>query len=617
MSRWIAVCCWPPALWSVACPLRWATSPARRPQCQTPWARFAFTNGGYSAAPMEPVVSPCPLGPDRAGQHELSYVVVIPTIGRPSLQNCLDALAAAAGPAPQQVVLADDRRDTPDPLQVTVPAPLADRTIIVTLEGRGPAAARNAGWRAAIPSEWVVFLDDDVCVGPDWSWQLAADLCGAAPDVAGVQAIIRVPPPAQSKPTDAERATLGLADAAWITADMAYRRAALTDAGGFDERFVRAFREDSDLALRATALGWKLRRGCRMTTHPLRPGSSWSSLAAQAGNADDAAMSRLHGRHWRTQACATIGRRPSHLVACGLCAATLILLGTRHRSQAALTASGWLARTADPQGNHGHGRYERRNSPARGRLLGSRFMATPACQILAAPPRCRPLRPGRNACPRRPVQRRSTARGPRAGCRRSSSCAAARGPQNRGRDQPIRHCPGLDHARAGRRCQPPDRSARGALRRLAGVSSRRGGSLPRPQARAGNDPPGRRPPRCGTGGLRGGRRHRRRRVGGAGCRCPGCARAHDRHAPGRAQRGGLCCQPHGGGQRDPGRHSAALMALSARCPAVARWSPRYCGHRGSLTVGAAGTAASRSQGLELAADHGESNRLPSTGNDWL
>ncbi len=296
---------------------------------------------------MEPVVSPCPLGPDRAGQHELSYVVVIPTIGRPSLQNCLDALAAAAGPAPQQVVLADDRRDTPDPLQVTVPAPLADRTIIVTLEGRGPAAARNAGWRAAIPSEWVVFLDDDVCVGPDWSWQLAADLCGAAPDVAGVQAIIRVPPPAQSKPTDAERATLGLADAAWITADMAYRRAALTDAGGFDERFVRAFREDSDLALRATALGWKLRRGCRMTTHPLRPGSSWSSLAAQAGNADDAAMSRLHGRHWRTQACATIGRRPSHLVACGLCAATLILLGTRHRSQAALTASGWLAMTAE------------------------------------------------------------------------------------------------------------------------------------------------------------------------------------------------------------------------------------------------------------------------------
>ncbi len=253
---------------------------------------------------MEPVVSPCPLGPDRAGQHELSYVVVIPTIGRPSLQNCLDALAAAAGPAPQQVVLADDRRDTPDPLQVTVPAPLADRTIIVTLEGRGPAAARNAGWRAAIPSEWVVFLDDDVCVGPDWSWQLAADLCGAAPDVAGVQAIIRVPPPAQSKPTDAERATLGLADAAWITADMAYRRAALTDAGGFDERFVRAFREDSDLALRATALGWKLRRGCRMTTHPLRP-------------------------------------------ACGLCAATLILLGTRHRSQAALTASGWLAMTAE------------------------------------------------------------------------------------------------------------------------------------------------------------------------------------------------------------------------------------------------------------------------------
>ena len=38
--------------------------------------------------------------------------------------------------------------------------------MIVTLEGRGPAAARNAGWRAAAATEWVAFLDDDVRVGP-------------------------------------------------------------------------------------------------------------------------------------------------------------------------------------------------------------------------------------------------------------------------------------------------------------------------------------------------------------------------------------------------------------------------------------------------------------------
>ena len=51
-------------------------------------------------------------------------MVVIPTLGRPCLQACLDALAARTGPLPRQVVLADDRRDTPDPLPVTVPGPL-------------------------------------------------------------------------------------------------------------------------------------------------------------------------------------------------------------------------------------------------------------------------------------------------------------------------------------------------------------------------------------------------------------------------------------------------------------------------------------------------------------
>ena len=42
-----------------------------------------------------------------------SYVVVIPTLGRPCLQDCLNALAEAHGPLPHQVVLADDRPTLP------------------------------------------------------------------------------------------------------------------------------------------------------------------------------------------------------------------------------------------------------------------------------------------------------------------------------------------------------------------------------------------------------------------------------------------------------------------------------------------------------------------------
>jgi HAD superfamily hydrolase (TIGR01662 family) len=284
-----------------------------------------------------------------------SYVAVIPTIGRPCLQECLDALAKAVsvgGYAPRQVVLADDRPNTPDPLPVVVPGELADLAIEVTLEGRGPAAARNAGWRAAMPSEWVVFLDDDVQVSPEWAEHLAADLGDAAPDVGGVQGIIEVPWPHGRRPADSQRATLGLADARWITADMAYRRAALADAGGFDERFPRAYREDSDLALRVRDLGWSLRRGRRRSEHPVRPASPWASIRAQAGNADDAAMRRQHGPDWRRRAGAAPGRRGAHLVTCALGASALLLAGAARgnapaRRAAAACAAGWLALTAE------------------------------------------------------------------------------------------------------------------------------------------------------------------------------------------------------------------------------------------------------------------------------
>jgi len=274
------------------------------------------------------------------------YVVVIPTLGRPCLQACVSALAAAAGPLPGQVVLVDDRRDTPLALPVTVPPRLAGRLSVLTLEGRGPAAARNAGWRAAQPAPWVVFLDDDVQVGPRWADELAADLAGLPPEVAAVQGRISVPRPAGRKPTDWERGTIGLETAQWITADMACRRDALVDAGGFDERFPRAFREDSDLALRLLDLGWTLRRGDRRTSHPVRPAGPGASLRAQAGNADDAAMAALHGRDWRQRAGAGAGRRPAHLAACALAAGSLGLLAARQRRAAALAAAGWLGMTA-------------------------------------------------------------------------------------------------------------------------------------------------------------------------------------------------------------------------------------------------------------------------------
>ncbi|CAL9365784.1 hypothetical protein SUDANB15_00747 [Streptomyces sp. enrichment culture] len=276
------------------------------------------------------------------------YAVVVPTLGRPGLGVCLRALAEAEGPGPSRVVVVDDRPDPAGaPLTAAVPPSLRSRTLVVPGGARGPAAARNAGWRAAGDVPWIVFLDDDVVPGPTWADDLALDLAGASVATAGIAARIEVPLPPHRRPTDWERNTAGLAGARWITADMAYRRRVLEAVGGFDERFRRAFREDADLALRVLDAGWTLAEGRRTTTHPVRPAGRWISVRLQAGNADDVLMTRLHGRGWWRRAEAPRGRLPAHLAAtsAGLAAVGCALSG-RPRAAAAC-AAGWLAGTAE------------------------------------------------------------------------------------------------------------------------------------------------------------------------------------------------------------------------------------------------------------------------------
>jgi HAD superfamily hydrolase (TIGR01662 family) len=241
--------------------------------------------------------------------NPLSYAVVIPTIGRSGLAQLVTAVDH--DPAPSCIVIADDRRDAVAELDLpATTAPL----IVVRTHGHGPAAARNAGWRAA-NADWIAFLDDDVAIPVDWCQRLVNDLDGLPENVAASQAWIYVPAPAGRRPTDAERRTMNLAGALWITADMAYRRSALLATGGFDERFPRAFREDADLALRTVRLGYAIVWGERVTTHPLAPSTSWrSSLRDQAGNADNALLRAKYGRHWRSLIGTSQGRTGRHLM---------------------------------------------------------------------------------------------------------------------------------------------------------------------------------------------------------------------------------------------------------------------------------------------------------------
>jgi histidinol-phosphate phosphatase family protein len=275
--------------------------------------------------------------------------IVVPTLGRPSLRVLLEALATGTEPVTGPVIVVDDRPAHAAGDDLAVPSSALPEVRVLRSGGGGPARARNLGWRHA-RTPWVSFLDDDVVPDPDWWARLREDLESAerAPrTVAGVQGRVRVPLPADRRPTDWERGTAGLAHARWITADLSYRRSALAAVGGFDERFPRAYREDADLGLRVTASQGAIVLGRRWVSHPVRPADDWVSVRQQAGNADDALMRRLHGRRWRQRASAPTGRRNRHLV---VTAAGLVALGAAlsgHRSAARFAALGWSAGTAE------------------------------------------------------------------------------------------------------------------------------------------------------------------------------------------------------------------------------------------------------------------------------
>ncbi len=280
------------------------------------------------------------------------FDVVVPTLGRPSLATLLDALGAQAEHLPGRVVLVWDRRDQDLPPLLAWPPSLAGRVTVLRGPGGGPAAARNAGRRAAT-APWVAFLDDDVVPGPTWAADLADDLAGLPPEVAGSQGVLRVPLPADRRPTDWERHVHGLEGARWITADLAYRRSVLDELGGFDERFPRAYREDADLGLRVVRAGYQIVAGRRTATHPVRAADWLVSVRLQAGNADDALMRALHGPGWRAAAGVPRGRRARHLAvtAAALLAPGALAAGRRWLALAA--TAGWVAGTdqrPDPAG---------------------------------------------------------------------------------------------------------------------------------------------------------------------------------------------------------------------------------------------------------------------------
>jgi glycosyltransferase involved in cell wall biosynthesis len=224
--------------------------------------------------------------------------VVIPTYRRPDLlARCLGAvLTQGLERDAYEIVVVDDGRD--DETRRVVEAMAPERGVpalryTVPDGTRGPAGARNTGWRAA-RGALVAFTDDDTVPDRDW-------LADGERAVQGRVAVCGriVVPPLSEPPTDHELMTRGLESAEFVTANAFVWRDALQRVGGFDERFTRAWREDSDLQFRLGRLGEVARIDRATVLHPVRRERWGVCLRQQRNTFFDALLYKKHPRLYR------------------------------------------------------------------------------------------------------------------------------------------------------------------------------------------------------------------------------------------------------------------------------------------------------------------------------
>ena len=111
--------------------------------------------------------------------------------------------------------------------------------------GRGPASARNIGWRYS-ESGLLAFTDDDCAPTPTW---LEAGYRAIEAGLATV--IVGRTEPDPTLPRGPFSRTMVVRDIDWLPAcNVFYRRADVESVGGFDERFPTPGGEDTDLAFR-------------------------------------------------------------------------------------------------------------------------------------------------------------------------------------------------------------------------------------------------------------------------------------------------------------------------------------------------------------------------------
>jgi GT2 family glycosyltransferase len=183
-------------------------------------------------------------------------VIVCSYNGSRTMRDCCEGLCKLDYPDYEVIVVDDGSTDGVGEIAAS------HGFRVIRTENKGLSSARNTGWQAAT-GEIVAYIDDDAWPDPHWLRYLAATFLSS--DVVGVGGP-NLPPPGDGPIAQAVARAPGgpthvlLSDqiAEHIPGcNMAFRRDALRDLGGFDPQF-RAAGDDVDLCWRLQARGWRL-----------------------------------------------------------------------------------------------------------------------------------------------------------------------------------------------------------------------------------------------------------------------------------------------------------------------------------------------------------------------
>ncbi|WP_053001083.1 glycosyltransferase family 2 protein [Kosmotoga pacifica] len=184
--------------------------------------------------------------------------VIIPTIGRSALLNCLQALYKNSYKN-FEVVVVNDNPSVDITIGLSEFINKDNLTLINNTNQKGPAYARNLGARHA-KGELLAFLDDDTIPSENWL-DAAVNFFEFSPDIAAI--VGKTIPRDEDALSPFHHYMRHNGKSGYPACNLFVRNEIFKEVGGFSEEYFNSKHriyhyEDADLALRILSLGYKI-----------------------------------------------------------------------------------------------------------------------------------------------------------------------------------------------------------------------------------------------------------------------------------------------------------------------------------------------------------------------